>query len=134
MTPDSPLVFKVHGGVDAPESLVVTDEDYIGFVLRMSASGAFNPIPETARYHLQRWPTLFIGYGLHDYNLRLLFRTLRWQLDEAERPETYSVDLKPDHLVQKVWERERGFRFVVADVWDFVPRLYREVLGRELRP
>ena len=36
-TSQSPIVFKIHGDIDRPESIVVTDEDYIQFVLRMSA-------------------------------------------------------------------------------------------------
>jgi hypothetical protein len=131
-TADSPFLFKVHGDIKRPESIVVTDEDYIGFVLRMNAASSFHPIPETFRYHLLRWPTLFIGYSLLDYNLRLLFRTLRWQVDEARHPESYSVDYSPDPLISQVWQRHQSFRFIVEDVWDFVPHLYRDVLGREM--
>ena len=127
-----PFVFKVHGDVNAPESLVVTNEDYISFVLRMNAADRFHPIPQTFRYQFARWPTLFVGYSLLDYNLRLLFRTLRWKVDAAQHPDSYSVDLEPDPLISDVWRREQGFRFIAEDVWDFVPRLYAEVLGREM--
>lgn len=134
MSPTTPFVFKVHGDVDDPASLVVTDEDYIDFVLRMSAEGEKNhPIPETFRYRLSLWPTLFVGYRLMDFNLRLLFRTLRWKQDSASRPSSYSVDVAPDPLVRNVLEtNSKPFKFIVEDVWDFVPRLYSAVLGREL--
>jgi hypothetical protein len=130
--PNHPFVFKVHGDLRTPSSIIVTDEDYISFVLRMNSAGRFHPIPETFRYFLQRWPTLFIGYSLLDYNLRLLFRTLRWRVDEADHPDSFSVDLRPDPLVREVWQRDQGFRFIAEDVWDFVPRLYAAVLGREM--
>ena len=129
---DVPFVFKVHGDVNHAESIVVTDEDYIGFVLRMSASDRFHPIPETFRYRFQKWPTLFVGYSLFDYNLRLLFRTLRWKIDKAELPDNYSIDKRPDPLISDRWQKEQGFRFIAADVWDWVPWLYGEVLGREM--
>jgi hypothetical protein len=129
---DEPFVFKVHGDVGTPESIVVTDEDYIGFVLRMSAAGRFHPIPDTFRYHFARWPTLFVGYSLLDYNLRLLFRTLRWKVDVSVHPESYSVDLKPDPLIRHVWQGQQRFRFIAEDVWFFVPRLYRDVFDREM--
>ena len=131
-TAERPFVFKMHGDVNVAESIVVTDEDYIGFILRMKESDRFHPVPETFRYHFVRWPTLFVGYSLLDYNLRLLFRTLRWKLDAAQYPQTYSVDVHPDPLIQDVWQREQGFRFIAQDVWDFVPRLYHNVLGREM--
>ncbi len=132
---DAPFVFKAHGDVNAPESIVVTDEDYINFVLRMSAETAeTHPIPETFRFWLNRWPTLFVGYRLLDFNLRLLFRTLRWKLDKAQRPGSYSVDVRPDPLVKDVWIQEHGLKFIVEDVWEFVPQLYELVTGRELAP
>jgi len=134
MSEKTPFVFKVHGDVDNPASLVVTDEDYIDFVLRMTAWGEANhPVPETFRYRLSLWPTLFVGYRLMDFNLRLLFRTLRWKLDSASRPSSYSVDVAPDRLVRRLMEsNSSGLKFIVEDVWDFVPRLYRAVLDREL--
>jgi hypothetical protein len=131
---EAPFVFKVHGDVNHQDSIVITDEDYIGFVLRMSTGerAGSHPIPQTFRYYFTLWPTLFVGYSLLDYNLRLLFRTLRWKLDTSERPESYSIDLRPDPLISDRWRREHGFRFIVENVWDFVPRMFREVLGREM--
>jgi hypothetical protein len=132
-TPERPFVFKMHGDIGAPESIVITDEDYIQFVLRMSDKDRFHPVPMTFRYHFQRWPTLFIGYSLLDYNLRLLFKTLRWKMDRSEPPDTYSVDVSPDPLIVDVWENERRYiKFIALDVWTFVPRLYEAVTGKTL--
>jgi hypothetical protein len=132
-TAERPFVFKAHGDIGAPASIVVTDEDYITFVLRMNTEGpGFHPIPDTFLYKLNKWPTLFVGYRLLDFNLRLLFRTLRWRLDAAQRPNSYSVDLRPDPLVSELWTKEHGLRFIVEDVWQFVPRLYSEVMSREM--
>ncbi len=128
---DKPFVFKMHGDINVPESIVVTDEDYIHFVLRMNDVEQMKPVPDTIQYQLRRWPTLFIGYGLLDFNLRLLFRTLRWGLDQARWPNSYSVDISPDPLNKDTWMRE-GLRFIVEDVWEFVPELYRLVMGREM--
>jgi hypothetical protein len=132
---EHPLVFKIHGDVDRPETIVMTDEDYIEFVLRMSSKHPYDPIPLTLKYHLSRWTTLFVGYSLLDYNLRLLFKTLRWRIDRANIPDMFSVDRSPDPLILKVWEDTHQYvRFVAEDVWAFVPRLYQQVLGEELRP
>lgn len=130
--PERPLLFKVHGDLDKRESLVITDEDYITFVQRMSEKEASHPVPLTVRYRMKQWPILFVGFSLRDYNLRLLFRTLRWRVDPAKFPICYSVDLKPDPLIVEVWEHQRRFvTFVPHNLWDFVPWLYKEVLGRE---
>ena len=49
----SPAILKIHGSVEKPESIVVTDEVYIQFLLRMSDKDPYHPIPETFRYHLK---------------------------------------------------------------------------------
>jgi hypothetical protein len=129
----SPVVFKVHGDIDRLETIVVTDEDYIQFVLRMSNKDPYDPLPLTLKYHLNVWTTVFVGYSLLDYNLRLLFKSLRWKIDNANIPDMYSVDLTPDPLILSVWQDERHYvRFIAQDVWALVPELYRLVLGREI--
>ena len=82
----SPYLLKMHGDLDQPESIVITDEDYIQFVLRMGDKHPYHPVGKNVLTHLIKWPTLFIGYRLVDYNLRLLFKTLRWKMDRANIP------------------------------------------------
>ena len=120
-----PFILKIHGDVSRPESIVITDEDYIQFVLRMSDTKPYNPFGNNVLAHLMTWPTLFIGYSLMDYNLRLLFKTLRWRKDAANIPPTYSVDKKPDKLIRDVWENQRRYvSFIVLNLWDFIPKLH----------
>lgn len=134
-TAQSPIVFKIHGDISRPETVVVTDEDYIQFVLRMSNKDPYDPVPLTLKFYLTGWSTLFVGYSLLDYNLRLLFKTLRWKIDSANVPDMYSVDYHPDPLIFDVWHNQRRYvKFIAQDVWTFVPRLYELVLGEELKP
>jgi hypothetical protein len=121
---DSPIVYKLHGDLGHPESVVVTDEDLMKFTMRMTEGDAFNPVPVGLKYHLTKWTTLFVGYSLRDYNLRLLLTTLRWRIDSANLPDMFSVDLNPDPLVLEVWEnKHRYVKFLAEDVWAFVPSL-----------
>jgi hypothetical protein len=132
-TAQKPFVCKLHGDIGRPDSIVITDEDYIQFVLRMSDKNQYDPVPMTFKFFFQKWTTLFVGYSLIDYNLRLLFKTLRWKVDKANIPDTYSVDLYPDPLIFDVWHNQRRYvKFVAEDIWKFVPELYRAVKGKEL--
>jgi hypothetical protein len=134
-TSQSPIVFKIHGDISRPETIVVTDEDYIQFVLRMSNKDPYDPVPLTLKFYLTGWTTLFVGYSLLDYNLRLLFKTLRWKIDSANVPDMYSVDYHPDPLIFDVWDNQRRYvKFIAQDAWAFVPKLYELVLGKELQP
>ena len=131
-TPDprQPFISKIHGDISKPESIVITDEDYIQFVLRMSQKEPYDPVPMTFKYFFLKWPTLFVGYSLTDYNLRLLFKTLLWGVDQSRIPGMYSVDHCPDPLVLDVlFAQNRLVYFIVQDVWAFVPKLYEMVKG-----
>jgi hypothetical protein len=129
----TPFLFKIHGDVHDARSIVITDEDYIHFILRMRDKENHHPVPDTFQYMFKVYPTLFVGYSLLDYNLRLLFQTLRWKVDPGDYPQTYSVDPYPDPLILDVMqERRRHVTFVAESVWDFVPNLYRMVMGREM--
>ena len=131
--PSRPYILKIHGDISKPESIVITDEDYIQFVLRMSDKAPYHPVGRNVAAYLNKWTTLFIGYRLTDYNLRLLFKTLRWKKDPAQIPPSYSVDINPDKLIQDVWENQRRYiTFIVEDLWDFVPKLYSAVTQKEM--
>lgn len=131
--PKRPYILKMHGDLSKEESIVVTDEDYIQFVLRMTDKHPYHPVGKNVLTHLIKWPTLFIGYRLTDYNLRLLFKTLRWRLDSASVPPAFSVDLQPDVLIRDVYENQlRYITFIEKNLWDFVPALYRAVKQEEM--
>jgi hypothetical protein len=130
---DNPFILKLHGDLETPESPVITDQDYIQFTLRMTDKRPFNPVPTNVLTYLMRWPTLFRGYSFRDYNSRLLFKALRWKMDQALVPPVYAVDPNPDMLIRDLWEsRSRYLRFVVSDLWEFVPELYRQVSNQEM--
>jgi hypothetical protein len=134
-TSASPLVRKLHGDISHPETLVLTDEDYIEFIMRLGDREPYDPIPLRLKFYLSTWPTLFVGYSLMDYNLRLLYTTLRRKLDRANVPDMYSVDVAPDPLLLEIWHKQRNWvKFIAKDVWKFVPDLYERVLNKELQP
>jgi hypothetical protein len=130
LDPQRPIVYKLHGDVSRRDSIVITDDDYIDFLRLMNRKEPDNPLSDELLEYLALWSTLFVGYGLHDYNLRLLFHTLRWSMDPSMVPLMYSVDYEPDALIRDVWEnKQRWMRFVVADIWKFVPTLCARLDG-----
>jgi hypothetical protein len=133
LDPKKPFILKLHGDIESPSSIVVTDEDYVHFVARMSDKDPNNPVPKNVRTLLIKWSTLFIGYSLRDYNLRLLFNTLRWKLDAADIPPCYSIDLQPDPLIFQVYHDQRRYvLFIKQDLWSIVPRLYKKVTSEDM--
>jgi len=127
-----PILLKLHGDLHNPGSIVVTEEDYLVFIQKMS-NPHHHPIPRNIQARMNSWPILFIGYSLKDYNLRLLFRTLRWHLTAADFPLSFSVDPFPDDLIVSIFQRggKPMVSFVEENLWDFVPALYQACKGVE---
>ena len=69
-------VYKIHGSVDSPNSLVFTSEDYASFEnnLKVIAAKLLNLALE--------YPIIFIGYSLEDENVLKIFETLIESLTE----------------------------------------------------
>lgn len=71
-------VYKIHGSVDSPNSLVFTTEDYSEFEnnLKVIAAKLLNLALE--------YPIIFIGYSLEDENVLKIFETLIESLNEEQ--------------------------------------------------
>jgi hypothetical protein len=133
--PERPVLLKLHGDIDKPGSIVITEEDYITFIYRMG-NLHLHPIHEKIRARMMEWPLLFIGYSLRDLNLRLLLKTLRWNMDDARFPLSFSVDRAPDDLIVAVYQdgEKPILSFIKQDLWHFVPALYEACLGKPYMP
>ncbi len=69
-----PVVYHLHGHHGTPESLVLTEDDYIDFLVRVSSDPKL--IPPVIRQSLASQMLLFIGYSLADSTFRVIFRWL----------------------------------------------------------
>jgi hypothetical protein len=131
ITVERPFLYKVHGDIDDRASIVITDEDYIHFILRMRDKDDYNPIPRSFTDMFANKSILFIGYRLMDYNLRLLFKTIRWGNDESLLPRNYSIDPYPDVVIADVVDSYYKTSSIVVDAWRVVPYLYEEVFRQQ---
>ena len=69
----NPVVFHLHGHVPIAESLVLTEDDYMDFLVNISVDPDLIPAP-IARA-LTGSSLLFIGYRITDWNFRVLLRS-----------------------------------------------------------
>lgn len=70
----NPLVYHLLGHADAPESLVLTEDDYLDFLVNIS-SNTYR-VPARIQQALSDSSLLFIGYRPGDWDFRVLFRGL----------------------------------------------------------
>jgi hypothetical protein len=69
-----PLVYHIHGDINIPESMVLTERDYFEFVINLNKSDDKDILPSIIRKELATSSLLFIGYTLEDINFRAIFQ------------------------------------------------------------
>ena len=79
-TPDEPLVYQLFGSDEEVNSLVLAEDDYMNFLVRVVADR--DRIPNTIREALSSSTLLFVGYSLYDWEFRVLMHGLVGSLDQ----------------------------------------------------
>ncbi len=59
-----PLVYRLHGNRDIPQSMVLTENDYIDFTVNISKDNTSSILPAKIRQIFADTTILFIGYSL----------------------------------------------------------------------
>jgi hypothetical protein len=130
------VIYKMHGSVDRLlhkwHSYVVTEEDYIDFLSRMTSE---SPVPSQFASHFRPRHFLFLGYSLSDWNFRVVLRNLETPLpgqvpdgDEGTEDErrSWAIQYQPSELEQQLWEA-RHVNIYDLDVNEFTRRLRQAV-------
>jgi hypothetical protein len=89
----NPVVFHFHGHAQIPESLVLTEDDYLDFLVNISRDQLL--LPPRIQRALTGASLLFIGYRIADWNFRVLFRSLVGYLEKALYRGHVSVQIFP---------------------------------------
>jgi hypothetical protein len=115
------VVLKVHGGLcqkDADDdSYVITEDDYIDYLMNTSPNEL---IPARLLATLSNSHLLFLGYGMHDWNLRVLLqhisnsRDLKWNW--------WAIQLKVGAFDREMWMR-RDIALHQISLCDYVKEL-----------
>lgn len=129
------VIYKMHGSICRTsaklESYVVTEEDYVDFLARMTGLHA---IPAQLLHYFRACHFLYLGYGLRDWNLRVMLRMLRMggagigkggsgEDDDAnERLVSWAVQYRPSPIETELWGTRSVKIFDVA-IDDFVKGL-----------
>jgi SIR2-like domain len=113
-TKDQPLIYHLHGLASVPKSIVLTENDYLEFLVGLVRSRSEDPprmIPNVLRSALSDYPLLFIGYSMQDWTFRVLFYGLLTDTIKVNQRLSVSVQLKPavDELKQRAQERACEF-------------------------
>ncbi len=90
---ERPAVFHFHGCFRQPESMVLTEDDYVDFLIEISKNEKL--LPPVIRASFTGASLLFIGYSIADWNFRVIFRSLVEYMRKSLKRAHIAVQLPP---------------------------------------
>jgi hypothetical protein len=92
----NPLVYHLYGLEDYPQTLVLSEDDYINFLISVAEdNNSLNPkIPLSLRKAISESQLLLIGYRLSAWDFRVLFRLIMEYRQEGFSPRGMLIQLK----------------------------------------
>ena len=94
-TQANPLVFHLHGHYNVAESMVLTEDDYLDFLINISENE--NLLPLCIRRAMTSSTLLFLGYKIADWDFRVLFRRIVGYREKSLVRAHISVQIVPEH-------------------------------------
>lgn len=106
--PATPLVFHLHGYDELEQSLVLTEDDYVDFMVNLSRDQDII-LPPRIQRAMTRASLLFIGYGLTDWDFRVIFRGLVGSMERGLRRTSVAVQLTPEDMEEHIREARKEY-------------------------
>lgn len=137
-TPEEPLIYYLFGHEAYPETLVLSEDDHLDYLVAVTGPPEqYDPIiPATLRNALARSTLSLLGYRLHSWDFRVLFRTLRHFQSSEDRRFRIAVQLEPEMEDEKQIRDDArsylrdyfgiaSYQVVWSDVDDFLQQLWQ---------
>jgi len=114
------VILKIHGSVNRAhverDSFLITEDNVVDFLTRDMNS----LLPSEMAAKMKRCNFLFLGYGLHDWDLRVLLYRIQQNRDLSYV--SWAIQLNPDFVDEIIW-RENNLHLLNARLEDFVAAL-----------
>jgi len=106
-TESEPLVYHLHGDLAIHQSMVLTESDYIDFVVNLNSESGV--LPSIIKQALVSTSLLFIGYSLLDINFRIIFRGIMNFIGSRYLSSNVAVMLPPKYLSDDKQEHAKQY-------------------------
>lgn len=117
------LILKIHGEVDRSDSegrsYAITEDDYIYY---LSGKSINQFLPAQVITKLKESQLLFLGYRLHDWNLRVFYQ----RIFRDAKPDSWVIQSESDPFDEEFW-KSRDMKIVNASQEDFVEEVRRRL-------
>ncbi len=104
----NPLVYHLHGDFNIPQSMVLTERDYLDFIVYLNREDEKKSLPSFIRQALASTSLLFIGYSMEDISFRVIFQGVMNQIGTRFQNISIAVQLPP-RITPERQERAQGY-------------------------
>jgi hypothetical protein len=115
-TVDRPLIYHLYGAIQEPESLVLSENDLLDFLVAVVSKNP--PLPNNIRSELQKRGRsfLFLGFGIRHWYLRILLHVLKFNQSDSRSfaLEAFQAQNLSD-LEQTILFYKTGYKIEVFD-------------------
>jgi hypothetical protein len=121
------VILKIHGAVNRKnqdaegDSYVITEDHYIDYLTRTELA---NLVPVTLAARLRKSHFLFLGYGLRDWNMRVILHRIAGEQKLTYK--SWAIQKHPTDLDQKFWDR-RDVDILDTDLDHYISELQDRV-------
>jgi hypothetical protein len=137
-TVQRPLVYHLFGHLPVPDSLVLSEDDYFDYLMRVNRTDA--QIPPAVVGAWSRNALLFLGFHFEDWRFRVLFRSiLNEQRRNQGRPyHSVAVQINPDdngvqpEAARRYLAKYFGDPNTVGIYWGSTESFLQELLNRAM--
>jgi hypothetical protein len=135
----TPLVYRLFGHLQDPDSLVLTEDDYFDYLIGVTSNKEL--IPPVVRRALADTALLFLGFRMDDWSFRVLFRSIMNQGGGSRRRRYAHVAVQIDPEEGRIIEVDAARRFFetyfhgaeIAIYWGSVEDVIRELADQWAR-
>lgn len=111
---EQPLVYHLYGLDKYPESLVLTEDDYLNFLVRVTQEASEVRYTDQDKEYREQLPTsiiralgtplLMLGYNVYDWEFRALFKGLVQPKNDIRLAQSISIQVNPgdDEQAEKI--------------------------------
>ena len=125
--PQGTIIYKIHGTfVEGDEQrqakgVILTEEDYIEFLSILGDQEKGVPPLISSKMRLGG-TILFLGYGLQDWDFRIIYKSMIESIEPNLRPQSFAIQKNPPDYLVRYWMR-KNVDILNVDLYEFAEEL-----------
>ncbi len=94
-SPEAPVIYQLYGSLDDPSSMILSDSDWLDFIVKVARGSPALPVNLTSTLHDTARSFLFLGFDPSEWHFRVLLHILSDNAKRRYPSFAYELDSAP---------------------------------------